>query len=117
MEKETMQSTWEKFQKELKTQTREELHLAIIEDFSNVIAKHLPNFDNNISADTWKLLELFTEETIYQLEKDKICLACRSSHNLLTEETRKSERAQGWDGVDFYPQICSDCWELEKINR
>jgi hypothetical protein len=48
-------------------QNREELHLAILEDVSNVIAKHLPNFDNNISPNTWKLLELFTEETIYQL--------------------------------------------------
>ena len=47
--------------------THEELHLAILEDVSNVIAKHLPNFDNNISPNTWKLLELFTEETIYQL--------------------------------------------------
>ena len=28
-------------------QERETLHLAMIEDFSNVIAKHLPNFDNN----------------------------------------------------------------------
>ena len=98
-------------------ETRDALHLAIMEDFSNVIAKHLPEFDNNINPDTWKLLELFTEETIFQLEKDKICLACRSSQNLLTEETRKYERELGWEGVDFYPQICSDCWELEKINR
>ena len=46
---------------------RNALHLALIEDFSNVIAKHLPNFDNNISNDTWGFLELFTEEAIYQL--------------------------------------------------
>jgi len=46
---------------------RNALHLAIIEEFSNVIAKHLPNFDNNISDDTWGFLELFTEEAIYQL--------------------------------------------------
>lgn len=46
---------------------RNALHLALIEDFSNVIAKHLPNFDNNISDDTWAFLELFTEEAIYQL--------------------------------------------------
>ena len=50
-------------------QQREALHLAMIEDFSNVIAKHLPNFDNNITNDTWAFLELFTEETIYQLTK------------------------------------------------
>lgn len=48
-------------------QQRDALHLAIIEDFSNVIAKHLPNFDNNISDDTWGFLELFTEEAISQL--------------------------------------------------
>jgi hypothetical protein len=80
MAKETMESTWEKFQKELKTQTREELHLAIIEDFSNVIAKHLPNFDNNITADTWKLLELFTEETIYQLTDPALNCECGYQH-------------------------------------
>jgi hypothetical protein len=50
-------------------QQREALHLAMIEDFSNVIAKHLPNFDNNITDESWQLLELFTEETIYQLTK------------------------------------------------
>jgi hypothetical protein len=45
----------------------EELHLALTEDISNVIAKHLPNFDNNISAETWSLLMLFLDETIQQL--------------------------------------------------
>jgi hypothetical protein len=79
-EKETMQSTWEKFQKELKTQTREELHLAMIEDFSNVIAKHFPNFDNNISDDTWGFLELFTEETIYQLTDPALNCECGYQH-------------------------------------
>lgn len=49
--------------------THEEIHLALLEDFSNVIRKHLPTFDNNISTDTWKLLELFTDETINQLTK------------------------------------------------
>jgi hypothetical protein len=50
--------------------THEETHLALLEDFSNVIRKHLPTFDNNISADTWKLLELFADETINQLTKE-----------------------------------------------
>jgi hypothetical protein len=44
-------------------------HLSIMEDFSEVIYKHFPNFDNNISADTWKLLELFADEAINQLSK------------------------------------------------
>ena len=48
----------------------EAIHLAILEDFSNVIAKHLPNFDNNISSDVWKMLEVFTDEAIYQLTKE-----------------------------------------------
>lgn len=48
-------------------QKREEIHLAMLEDFGNVIVKHLPNFDNNLENKTWKLLELFTEEAIYQL--------------------------------------------------
>jgi hypothetical protein len=39
----------------------------MIEDFSNVIAKHLPNFDNNIEEETWNFLVLFTEEAIAQL--------------------------------------------------
>jgi hypothetical protein len=41
----------------------------MMEEFSEVIYKHFPNFDNNIEADTWKLLELFTDETINQLTK------------------------------------------------
>jgi hypothetical protein len=44
-------------------------HLSLLEDFSEVIYKHFPNFDNNISDETWKLLELFTDETINQLTK------------------------------------------------
>lgn len=96
-----MNTTWNKFQEELKEKslcgacgqyyeeseqgedgyhseklcdandeiTHEKTHSALLEDFSNVIAKHLPNFDNNISADTWKLLELFADETINQLTK------------------------------------------------
>ena len=51
----------------LLNQKREKAHLALVEDFSNVIAKHFPNFDNNISEETWNLLLLFTDETIYQL--------------------------------------------------
>jgi hypothetical protein len=46
-----------------------DLYLAIIEDISNVIAEHLPRFDNNITAATWRLLEQFTDETITQLTK------------------------------------------------
>jgi hypothetical protein len=61
-------------------QERETLHLAMIEDFSNVIAKHFPNFDNNITADTWKLLELFTEETIYQLTDPALNCECGYQH-------------------------------------
>jgi hypothetical protein len=50
---------------------REEKFLEMLEDFSDVIAKHFPNFDNNIEDSTWAFLVLFTEETIHQLEKDK----------------------------------------------
>lgn len=50
---------------------QDDLHLAILEDFSDVIAKHLPRFDNNINAETWKLLELFADETINQLTKEE----------------------------------------------
>jgi hypothetical protein len=46
---------------------REELHLALTEDISEIIAKHLPNFDNNIETETWQLLMLFLDETIQQL--------------------------------------------------
>ena len=50
---------------------KEELHLALTEDISNVIVKHLPNFDNNIEAETWSLLMLFLDETINQLGETK----------------------------------------------
>jgi hypothetical protein len=48
-------------------EAREKIFLAMVEDFSEVIAKHLPNFDNNLEADTWKMLQVFTEEAIAQL--------------------------------------------------
>ena len=51
----------------MNTETREQIFLAMVEDFGEVIARHLPTFDNNIKEETWKLLELFTEETIEQL--------------------------------------------------
>lgn len=51
----------------MNAQEREAIFLAIMEGFGEVIAKHLPNFDNNVKEETWKLLELFTEETIHQL--------------------------------------------------
>lgn len=47
---------------------REEKFLAIMEDVSEVIVKHFPNFDNNIEPQTWGFLILFVEETIQQLE-------------------------------------------------
>ena len=46
-------------------QQRDALHLAIIEDFSNVIAKHL---------------ELFTEEAIYQLTDPALNCECGYQH-------------------------------------
>lgn len=49
---------------------KEELHLALMEDISDVIAKHLPNFDNNIEEETWKLLPLFLDEVIHQLAEE-----------------------------------------------
>ena len=58
-------------QKTEKAIQHEELHLALTEDISNVIAKHLPNFDNNIAAETWSLLMLFLDETINQLGETK----------------------------------------------
>ena len=71
----TMENTWDKFQKQLQEpemnqQQRDEIHNAMMEDFSDVIAKHFPNFDNNIEDQTWSFLVLFTEETIHQLGKE-----------------------------------------------
>jgi hypothetical protein len=51
----------------MNAEAREKIFLAMVEDFSEVIAKHLPNFDNNIEAETWKMLQVFTEEAIAQL--------------------------------------------------
>ena len=55
---------------EMTQEQRNEKHLAMLEDFSDVIAKHFPNFDNNIEDSTWAFLVLFTEETIQQLGKE-----------------------------------------------
>ena len=52
-------------------QQRNELHKEIMEDFSNVIAKHFPHSDyRNIEDQTWSFLVLFTEEAIHQLGKE-----------------------------------------------
>jgi hypothetical protein len=51
----------------MNAEAKEKIFLAMVEDFSEVINKHLPNFDNNIEADTWKMLQVFTEEAIAQL--------------------------------------------------
>lgn len=48
-------------------QEREEIHLAMQEEIGNIISKYLPNFDNNIKDETWKMLCVFLDETIYQL--------------------------------------------------
>ena len=58
-------------QKKTQQQQKEEKFLSMMDDFSDVIAKHFPNFDNNIEDSTWAFLVLFTEETIHQLGKDK----------------------------------------------
>ena len=51
--------------------TRDALHNEMMEDFSNVIAKHFPHFDyRNIEEQTWSFLVLFTEELIHQLGKE-----------------------------------------------
>ena len=54
-------------EKEAKKQVKQSLFTHLMDDFSELIYQHFPNFDNNIEEDTWKLLQLFTEETIYQL--------------------------------------------------
>ena len=51
-------------------QQREEIHLAMQEEIGDVISKYLPNFDNNISEETWAMLCIFLDETIYQLTKE-----------------------------------------------
>lgn len=52
-------------------QEREEKHIALMEDFSDVIAKHFRNFsDVFIDDQTWGFLVLFTEEIIEQLGKE-----------------------------------------------
>jgi hypothetical protein len=57
-----------------------DLYLAIIEDISNVIAEHLPRFDNNITAETWKLLNQFTDEIITQLTDPALNCECGYQH-------------------------------------
>lgn len=51
---------------------KEELFQTMIEEISDLIAKHLPNFDNNIEEETWKMLEVFLDETIQQLTAKEI---------------------------------------------
>ena len=71
----------------MNSKEKEELFQTMQEEISNVIAKNLPNFDNNIKEDTWKMLEVFLDETIQQLTEEEatatyhgitkaICLNC-----------------------------------------
>lgn len=32
----------------------------------------------------------------------------------LTDEEKAYHRSEGWLGVDFYPAICSDCFDKQK---
>lgn len=48
-------------------EAREQIFFALMEDFSEAIRKNLPNFDNNVSEETWTMLEVFTEEVIHEL--------------------------------------------------
>lgn len=67
--REAMRETYkqEEASKQMSELEREKIFLALIEDFSEVIHKHLPKFDNNIEEETWKMLEVFTEEITAQL--------------------------------------------------
>jgi hypothetical protein len=51
----------------MNAEEREKIFFALMEDFSEVIRKHLPSFDNNIGEETWTMLEVFTEEIIHEL--------------------------------------------------
>jgi hypothetical protein len=53
----------------------------------------------------------------FDKRQEEICIICKTDSNLITEETRTSERLAGWIGVDFWTVICSDCWELEKTKE
>ena len=51
-------------------QQKEEIHLAMEEEIGNIIFKYFPNFDNNIKNETWAMLSVFLDETIYQLTQE-----------------------------------------------
>lgn len=51
---------------------KEELFQTMIEEISDLISKHLPKFDNNIEEETWKMLEVFLDETIQQLTEKEL---------------------------------------------
>ena len=53
----------------MNAKAKEQIFEAIMEDFSEVIYKHFPSFDNNIEEETWKMLQVFLEETIAQLTR------------------------------------------------
>ena len=99
--------------------TPDEIHLAMIEDVSNIVAKYFPNFDNNIEDQTWSFLVLFIEETIHQLGKETKqmkCDLCKTTEKLLTESDKATLRPN-WAGVDFYNAICIPCWNAQKDIR
>ena len=99
--------------------TPDEIHLAMVEDVSNIVAKYFPNFDNNIEDQTWSFLVLFIEETIHQLGKETNqmkCDLCETTEKLLTESDKATLRPN-WAGVDFYNAICIPCWNSQKDVR
>lgn len=45
------------------------------------------------------------------------CLICHTTENLLNDADRADYRNVGFIGVDFYPHICKNCFDLEKEKR
>ena len=43
------------------------------------------------------------------------CDLCLTAENLLTESTKASLRPN-WAGIDYYTDICANCWNKQEEN-
>jgi hypothetical protein len=100
---------------EIRTATESALH-----DFWADIAKQFPNIETGeFPIQETHRMFLFMEEMVkiwLETNAPKDCDVCQTNRNLLTESIKTNLRAD-WAGVDFWAEICANCWEIQKATR
>jgi hypothetical protein len=46
-----------------------------------------------------------------------MCDICKTQTGLLNPFEKTKARLDGWAGIDFYNEVCLNCWEIIKEER